>query len=487
MRPGAIGAVSDRSAGLRIRVPLELSVPRLLTEAGYRVETTPSRQSTRSLFDTANRRLAAGGGELSLNEHDGWRWRRDTLGHPKLTSREWSAPRDARPQVMDWTRAYRRGRPLAERAVVIVRSRRHTIRSGHSDLLLTLVEERLDVRTASGATPRLRHLEVAEAGTDAAAAITVVRNAAVLDAPTLTLLSPARTRAAALKIPAPDQTGVRDLFARSTTLSLIQWLYFDCELSAGSPDALRKLRVAMRRLRSDLQTFAPLLDRGWADELREQLGSVAARLGVVRDAEVLGERLAGLAAVLPETERPAAVSLLDVASTQLATSRAELFDELGTPAYLEVLDRVVGAVTSPRWKEGDPDVRVERLARRPWRRLRSYVGSVDDPPSDAQLHRIRILAKRARYASDACVPSAGPPAAECAARLAVLQTVLGEHHDGVVTREWLHRQAQAVAGVSFAAGEIAALELRRVREAAEQWRAEWAKVSRSENWRWLRN
>jgi CHAD domain-containing protein len=474
--------------GLRIRVPLELSVPGLLTQAGYRVESTPSRQSTRSLFDTGDRRLAAGGGELSLNAHDGWRWRRGTLGHPKLISREWTAPPDApQPQLLDWTRAYRRGRPVAERTVVIVRSRRHTIRSDGSEPVLTLVEERLDERTTSGATPRLRHLEVAEAGIDSAAAINVVRNVAVQDAATLTLLSPARSRGAALRIPAPDQTGARDLFARSTTLSLIQWLYFDCELSAGSPEALRKLRVAMRRLRSDLQTFTPLLDRGWADELRELLGHMAARLGVVRDGEVLADRLAGLVALLPETERPVGVSLVDIASAQLAASRTELLGELGEPEYLKVLDRVVGAVASPRWNEGDRDVSVERLARRPWRRLRSYVDGVDDPPSDAQLHRIRILAKRARYASDACVPSAGAPAAECATRLAALQSVLGEHHDGVVTREWLHRQAQAVAGVSFVAGELAALELRRVRRASEQWRKEWAKVSRTENWRWLRS
>ena len=454
------------------------------------MSSSPSSRSTRALFDTGDRRLVAGGGELSLNRREGWRWRRDTLGHPKLTSREWTAPPDApQTQLLDWTRAYRRGRPVAERAVVIVHSRRHTVGSARADSVLTIVEERLDEHTPAGATPRLRHVQVVEAGVDATGAIAVLTDASVADAPALALFGRARGRAPRLRIPDPGETGARDVFTRSTTLSLIQWLYFDCELAAGSPEALRKLRVALRRLRSDLQTFAPLLDEEWADRLRDELGEQATRLGVVRDLEVLGDRLAALVSLLPETERPAALPLLDTAGTQLAAARVALLDELGRPEYLQVLGTVVAAVTAPRWKEsdGDDNVRPARLARRPWRRLRSYVEALGDTPDDAMLHRVRILAKRARYAADACVPAAGAPAAECAAQLAALQTVLGEHHDAASTREWLHRQAEAISGVSFIAGEMAALELRNVRRAAQRWRDQWAKISRSGNWRWLRS
>jgi CHAD domain-containing protein len=471
-----------------MRVPLELSVPRLLTQAGFRVETGPSRRTTRALFDTRDRRLAAAGGELSLNRRDGWRWRRDTLGHPKLTSREWTAPPDApQAQLLEWARAYHRGRAVAQRVTVTVHSRRHEVRSDNADSLLTLVEERLDEQGTSGPTPRLRHVEVVEAPADATALIATVRGAAIEDAPTLALLRPASTRAHRLRIPSTGQTDARDLFTRSTTLSLIQWMYFDCELSSGSPDALRKLRVALRRLRSDLQTFAPLLDRAWADELRDELGGLASRFGYVRDREVLGERLSGLVELLPETERAAALPLVDTASTQLAAARVELLGQLGRPQYMQVLEDVVAAVTSPRWTSADGDVAVARLARRPWRRLRSYAVSLDKRPEAAQLHRVRILAKRARYAADACVPAAGAAAAESAAQLASLQTVLGEHHDAVVTRDWLRREADAIAGVSFIAGELAALELRNIHDAADRWREQWLQASRPRLWRWLRS
>ncbi|MDQ6847810.1 MAG: CHAD domain-containing protein [Candidatus Dormibacteraeota bacterium] len=480
--------MADRSSGTRMRVPLEMSVPRLLTQAGYRVSSSASSRSTRALFDTVDRRLAAGGGELSINRRDGWRWRRDTLGHPKLNSREWTAPAIApQAQLLEWTRAYRRGRPVEERAVVTIHSRRHKVSSAHADSVLTLVEERLDEHTQAGVRPRLRRVQVVESGADATGAIAVLAEASVDDAPVLALLGRARSRAPRLRIPNPSATDARDVFTRSTTLSVIQWLYFDCELPAGSPDALRKLRVALRRLRSDLQTFGPLLDREWACGLRAQLGQQAARLGVVRDLEVLGDRLTALVAQLPRTERPAALPLLDTAGTQLAAARAELLDELGRLEYLQVLDRAVDAVTAPRWKDGDGDPLATRLARRPWRRLRSYVEALGEAPGDAELHRVRILAKRARYAADACVPAAGAPATESAAQLAALQTVLGDHHDGVTTRDWLQRQAEAITGVSFIAGEMAALELRNVRRSAKGWRDEWAIISRSGNWRWLRS
>ncbi len=81
----------------------------------------------------------------------------------------------------------------------------------------------------------------------------------------------------------------------------------------------------------------------------------------------------------------------------------------------------------------------------------------------------------------------GRPQQSSAAQLAALQTVLGEHHDAVVTREWLHRQADATTGVSFIAGELAALELRNVADAAARWHEQWVHASRPGLWRWLRS
>ncbi len=70
--------------------------------------------------------------------------------------------------------------------------------------------------------------------------------------------------------------------------------------------------------------------------------------------------------------------------------------------------------------------------------------------------------------------------------MAVLQTVLGEQHDAVVTREWLRRQADATASVAFAAGQLAAMEVKTMHGASQRWRKAWEAASKKKDWRWLR-
>jgi CHAD domain-containing protein len=441
------------------------------------------------LFDTGDRRLAAAGAELSLSRREGWYWRRDNLGNPKLEVREWAAPAKAVSQVADWSRAYRRGRPLAARARVCIQRRAHRVSGANLAGPLTVTEERIDDGGDGAWTPRLRRLAVHDGhGDDSGAAVAeVFAGVALRDSATLAVLRPALVRAPRLRLPGADATGPHDLFWRSTTLSMTQWLYFDCELAGpGSPDALRKLRVALRRLRSDLQTFAPLLDREWASDLRNKLGGLAGRLGTVRDAEVLSARLVELASMLTASDRAATLPLLDAAASQLSMASAVLLEEMAGDEYLGLVDSAVTAVTHPRWSEGDGETpSVTSLAAKRWRRLRTHVAAMGDAPTDEQLHRMRILAKRVRYAADASVPVAGSPAAAAAARVAALQTVLGEQHDAVVTREWLRRQADATASLAFAAGQLAALEVGRMHAASHRWRKAWEAASHKKDWRWL--
>lgn len=489
-RPGATGELPEPGPGQRIRIPLDISVRRRLTAAGYTVQTGPVTQRVMDLFDTGDRRLAAAGAELSLSQREGWCWRRDNLGNPKLVVREWAAPAESAPQVVaDWARAYRRGRPLAPRARVCVQRRAHRVSGANLAEPLTVTEERIDDGGAGAWEPRLRRLTVLDdhGGDSGTAVRELFAGVALRDAATLAVLRPALVRAPRLRLPGADSTGPHDLFSRSTTLSMTQWLYFDCELSGpGSPDALRKLRVALRRLRSDLQTFAPLLDREWATELRDRLGGLAGRLGTVRDAEVLSARLVELASMLTDDDRAVALPLLDTSASHLSMARAVLLEELAGDEYIGLVESALTAVTHPKWSEGDGEVpSVTSLAAKRWRRLRAYVSSMGDAPTDEQLHRVRILAKRVRYAADASVPVAGAAAAASAAAVAALQTVLGEHHDAVVTREWLRHQADATASLAFAAGQLAALEVSKMRGVSQRWRKAWAAASRKKDWRWL--
>jgi CHAD domain-containing protein len=111
------------------------------------------------------------------------------------------------------------------------------------------------------------------------------------------------------------------------------------------------------------------------------------------------------------------------------------------------------------------------LAAGPWRRLRSAVKQLPETPVDPELHRIRILAKRARYAAEAVAPVVGKAADAFARAAAKLQTILGEHQDSVTAQAWL-RSARISGRRAFVAGELIAME----HVAAEDARAKWPEV-----------
>ena len=66
------------------------------------------------------------------------------------------------------------------------------------------------------------------------------------------------------------------------------------------PEDIHQFRVATRRLRSDLRTFAELFPTEWVAGLRAELAWIGDRIGPVRDTDVLAGRLRAQATTLPE-------------------------------------------------------------------------------------------------------------------------------------------------------------------------------------------
>src|SRR4051812_251651 len=66
---------------------------------------------------------------------------------------------------------------------------------------------------------------------------------------------------------------------------------YDGPVRRDAADAVHKMRVAVRRLRSALTTFAPLVPAGVARPLGKELKWLAGVLGDARDAEVLRDRV----------------------------------------------------------------------------------------------------------------------------------------------------------------------------------------------------
>jgi CHAD domain-containing protein len=257
--------------------------------------------------------------------------------------------------------------------------------------------------------------------------------------------------------------------------------------TSGDPEAVHQARVATRKLRSHLRTFGPLLDPEWTEPLRSELGWLAMGLGAVRDREVLLERLRERAKSLPASDLRSAGSLLHILELEIETLRTKLMAELSSLRYIDLIERLVIAVHTPATlpDADEPALKVlPPLAAGPWRRLRSAVRQLPETPTDPELHRIRILAKRARYAAEAVAPVAGSAAAAFARAAAKLQTILGEHQDSVTAQAWL-RGARIRGRRAFVAGELIAMEHIAAEDARSKWPKVWKALDRKGLREWM--
>jgi CHAD domain-containing protein len=218
----------------------------------------------------------------------------------------------------------------------------------------------------------------------------------------------------------------------------------------------------------------------WSEPLRDELKWLGGLLGDVRDTEVQMDRMRAHMEGLPEEDQ--LVHLLDGLAERRTKGREALVEALRGDRYVTLLDRLVESAREPAvLPEADKPAEemLPDLVVKPWRKLRKAVKALGDPPADAELHAVRIRAKRARYAAEAVAPAFGKKAEEFAKAAADLQDVLGEHQDAVVAQDWLRKAvARAKPGLAFAAGQLAALEIQAMREARQAWPKAWKKVRR---------
>lgn len=260
-------------------------------------------------------------------------------------------------------------------------------------------------------------------------------------------------------------------------------------LDAGD-EGIHQARVAARRLRSDLRTFRPVLDAEATLPMHDELKWLGGLLGAVRDDDVLA---VGLAEAIPELDlanREGGVMLIARLERQRREHLDELLDALDSSRYVELTESLVRFVHDPPLTaEADRPARelLPELAARPWRHLVRNVAALPKEPADEQLHRVRILAKRARYAAELAAPAV-PAAAKHASAIAAVQTVLGDHQDAVVAEHWLRGcvTKDVAPPEAFAAGLLVAVMRRRSAESAAKWPGAWKRADRKKLRGWIR-
>jgi CHAD domain-containing protein len=276
--------------------------------------------------------------------------------------------------------------------------------------------------------------------------------------------------------------------------AIIEW---DPKVRTDEYDAVHKMRVATRRLRSALATFRPLLDRTRTDPLRDELKWIATELGGARDAEVLRERL--LAEIAAEPDElvlgPIASRISNELQADHQKAHAELVEALNSARYFRLLDRLDGLVLDPPFTKNGNRKACKVLTacvRTAYRRVASLVDA--GPPGgpahrDEWYHEIRKASKRLRYAGESVAPAFGEPAVVLAERAEALQEMLGEHQDSVVARTALRNLGVRLhldGDNAFTIGRLHALEQVRGSSAIAGFESAWTALSEPATTRWLR-
>jgi CHAD domain-containing protein len=459
------------------------------------------RHLTTVYWDTPDLRLIRWGCTLRHRAGEGWTVKLPRVQDSAVLDRDehvFPGPPDSPPEeALDLVRAYVRTATVAPVVRMTTVRRALSLLSADGRLLAEVDDDDVSVLRGEEVTARFRELEVemAEGGSDALLdAITDrLRAGGAGEAdPTPKVARALGDGALAPPEVVPEPLGssatAGAVVRRAIAASVARLMRHDPGLRlGGEPEDVHQARVATRRLRSDLRTFAPLLEPTWAESLRDELRWLGGELGRVRDAEVLADRLAATSSRLPEADREGGRAIAATLTADVDEARADLLAALRDPRYVALLDRLVEAARAPALTDQAcaPARRIcPELVARPWSKLRRDARRLSSDSPDEELHAVRIRAKRCRYAAEAVAPVMGRRATRFAEAVAAVQSVLGEHQDAVVAAAWLREHGPG-GQHPFAAGQLWGLERLAAQEGRRAWPAVWATASRRKLRTWF--
>jgi CHAD domain-containing protein len=488
---------------LKLAATADFRMPSIYGLLGHTARLAPPERNESTYYDTADLRLARWGASLRHRPGEGWTVKLPAeRDKPYLERAEIVLEGDgesAPAAALELVRGFVRGEELRPRVQMTTIRRRTELHDADGRLVAGVVDDAVSVR--NGEPPAsFRELEV-EIGENTTpelldALVDRLRQAGA-GAPTQTakyLRALAPSSPLLPEIPVPDvdeESPAGDVVRRALALSVIRLIRHDAVVRLDlDSEGVHQARVATRRLRSDLRTFRPLVDRSWSTSLRDELDWLAGLLGEVRDGDVLLKRLRDRAAGLSEPDQDAAGPVLSSLAEARDTALTELLEALRGPRYVALLDRLVEAANAPVLGDEAAPAAVDvipGLVRRPWHKLTKRVEKLGEHPTDAELHSVRIRAKRARYAAEAAAPVVGKNARAFAKAAARLQDVLGDLHDAVVAAAWLEDwakqrspSAERLGAYALEAGERSAAQRLR-----GSWREAWEELDEPKLRDWM--
>jgi inorganic triphosphatase YgiF len=231
------------------------------------------------------------------------------------------------------------------------------------------------------------------------------------------------------------------------------------------PEYLHQLRVGLRRLRSALRAFRPLI--GGAKPVVRRLRAFMPTFGAARDWDVFVEWL---------VQVPAASSLLVRARAHRSAARRRARQAAASPEFQAFLLRALRWLHGAPWKrraanvEGSLPAFGARALERLHGKVLAHAAGLDWHDAEAR-HALRIRVKRLRYGCE-FFASSFPRASvrPYIKSLEALQDILGELNDAAVARRFLHALGPDPAS-ALVRRELTARERRLIASVEPAWTA----------------
>src|SRR5512139_290999 len=204
-----------------------------------------------------------------------------------------------------------------------------------------------------------------------------------------------------------DEPSVGELFLLRVRQQVVVLREQEPRVRRDEDDSVHKLRIAVRRLRSALATYRPVLAPGATDALSAELRWLGVELSAARDAEVMRARLDDLVREQPVelVMGPVAKRIDTEMSTQYQVGRERALGSLDSPRYAELLDALDALVAAPPFDERAARTALDEIPRLLARDLRRVerraeaAARVDDPAGGT-----RLFTRPARPPSDCGTP-----------------------------------------------------------------------------------
>jgi CHAD domain-containing protein len=401
--------------------------------------------------------------------------------------------------ALDLVFAYRRGSKLDRVAKLVTRRRRWSLRGEDEDELAELVQDDVSVLDGERILGRFTELELEKRRIDVRGLehiAQVLREAGALSAEPIPkavrAIGPEATAPPDIPSPptigpdAPADTAIKGAF----TSALRRLLRNDPYARLGDAEGVHQVRVAARRLRSDLRTFSPLLDPSWARNIGGELRWLADALGEVRDLDVLHARLRSFSEGLEDDLAP----LFDELKARHDAAKQHMLEEMRSERYRRLIETLVEAANHPALTADASAKSVKALpplVSKAWKKLAKKARQLDPDDDEEAFHKVRIRAKRVRYASETAAASLEGDSAKKAFAFAKhaekIQDVLGETQDAAVAQRVIMEIAPAHRDLNFAVAAGRLIERQYVDSESirarffEVWRA----FDRKKNRSWL--